>query len=327
MGSKDILRGNFDSLVEQRSKAVKIFLSSTFSDTHTERDYLIKNIYPKLREYCQKTHGLDFQVYDMRWGISNEITTSHMTTTVCLNEIKNCQNSSVGPNFIAFLSHRYGSRSLPTRIKANEYEVLRKELNSSDHYDRKFNFEEKDYKIQIENMFEICYELDDNETPARYRLRHIDKIIQNYKENNSTLNRAWSKLEKKLGNLFRAVADSCLGKNLITPTEHERYFVSVTEKEIFNGILRAKNVEKNALYFERDIEDLDEKIDQNVNMAKRFIELDNTNCVDSEVRNLLDKLKKEKIPSKLPETNMFKFKVKWNTNGISLDTHREYIEK
>lgn len=115
MGSKDILRGNFDSLVEQRSKAVKIFLSSTFSgnfffvnkinlklfqDTHTERDYLIKNIYPKLREYCQKTHGLDFQVYDMRWGISNEITTSHMTTTVCLNEIKNCQNSSVGPNFI-----------------------------------------------------------------------------------------------------------------------------------------------------------------------------------------------------------------------------------
>lgn len=81
------------------------------------------------------------------------------------------------------MSHRYGSRSLPTRIKANEYEVLRKELNSSDHYDRKFNFEEKDYNIQIENMFEICYELDDNETPARYRLRHIDKIIQNYKEN------------------------------------------------------------------------------------------------------------------------------------------------
>ena len=36
----------------------------------------------------------------MRWGISTEITTSHLTTSVCLNEIKNCQKYSVGPNFI-----------------------------------------------------------------------------------------------------------------------------------------------------------------------------------------------------------------------------------
>ncbi|RNA30370.1 NACHT and WD repeat domain-containing 2-like, partial [Brachionus plicatilis] len=279
----DILRGDFGSLINQRSKTIKIFLSSTFSDTHSERDFLIKNIYPKLREYCQQSYGLDFQIYDMRWGISNEITSSHMTTTVCLNEIQNCQNSSVGPNFIAFLSHRYGSRSLPTRVKANEYEILLKELNSSNDYDKTFNFDDEENKInfKIENMLELCYELDDNETPARYRLKHIDKIIQNFKENDSILNRAWSKLEKKLGNLFRALAESCLKKNLITPVEHERYFVSVTEKEIFN-----------------------------------------------EVRNLLDELKYKKIPSKLPESNMFKFKVKWDSkSGISLDTHRKYIEK
>lgn len=46
-----------------------------------------------------------------------------------------------------------------------------------------FNFEEDEVKILIENMLEFCYELDDNETPARYRLKHIDKIIQNYQEN------------------------------------------------------------------------------------------------------------------------------------------------
>ena len=57
-------------------------------------------MYPKLRDYCKKTYGLEFQVYDMRWGISHEITSSHMTTTVCLNEIKNCQKYSAGPNFI-----------------------------------------------------------------------------------------------------------------------------------------------------------------------------------------------------------------------------------
>ena len=57
-------------------------------------------MYPKLRDYCKKTYGLEFQVYDMRWGISHEITSSHMTTTVCLNEIRNCQKYSAGPNFI-----------------------------------------------------------------------------------------------------------------------------------------------------------------------------------------------------------------------------------
>jgi hypothetical protein len=57
-----ILRGRFDKLPKQRSKAVKIFLSSTFSDTHTERDYLIEHIYPKLKTYCKLEHGLDFYV-------------------------------------------------------------------------------------------------------------------------------------------------------------------------------------------------------------------------------------------------------------------------
>jgi hypothetical protein len=29
----------------------------------------------------------------MRWGINNEVTDTHMTTTICLNEIKICQQS------------------------------------------------------------------------------------------------------------------------------------------------------------------------------------------------------------------------------------------
>lgn len=36
----------------------------------------------------------------MRWGINSEITNSHLTTTICLNEIRNCQKFSAGPNFI-----------------------------------------------------------------------------------------------------------------------------------------------------------------------------------------------------------------------------------
>ncbi len=82
----EILKGRFDNLPDDRSKVVRIFLSSTFSgiffkseikkikktflDTHAERDYLIEFVYPNLKKYCKQNYGLDFQVLDMRWGIS-----------------------------------------------------------------------------------------------------------------------------------------------------------------------------------------------------------------------------------------------------------------
>ncbi len=119
-----ILNGNFTSLPKDPYKQVRIFLSSTFSDTHTERDYLIANIYPKLKAYCKTAHNLDFQVLDMRWGINNEVSNTHMATTICLNEIKICQQSSLGPN-------RYGNRALPTRIIQAEYEKLRLALSNT----------------------------------------------------------------------------------------------------------------------------------------------------------------------------------------------------
>lgn len=49
----------------------------------------------KLTEY-----NIDFQILDMRWGISNELTNAHMATTICLDEVKKCQKYSLGPNFI-----------------------------------------------------------------------------------------------------------------------------------------------------------------------------------------------------------------------------------
>ena len=82
-----IISGNFDEIPREKSKIVKIFLSSTFSgkliilsleffcnikthridltlrlDTHAERDYLIANVYPKLKTYCKSKYGIDFQV-------------------------------------------------------------------------------------------------------------------------------------------------------------------------------------------------------------------------------------------------------------------------
>ena len=46
------------------------------------------------------TDSACFQVVDMRWGVRDDATNTHMTTELCLREIKACQEISVGPNFV-----------------------------------------------------------------------------------------------------------------------------------------------------------------------------------------------------------------------------------
>lgn len=35
-------------------ETISIFISSTFSDMHAERNYLVEYVFPKLREWCEK---------------------------------------------------------------------------------------------------------------------------------------------------------------------------------------------------------------------------------------------------------------------------------
>ena len=71
-----------------------------FSDTRAERNALMARVYPRLREYCRE-RGHDFQVVDMRWGVRDEATDDHMTSELCMKELRKCQKFSTGPNFIA----------------------------------------------------------------------------------------------------------------------------------------------------------------------------------------------------------------------------------
>ena len=50
---------------------VTIFISSTFNDMHAERDYLVKDVFPELREWCEerKIHLIDV---DLRWGVTEK---------------------------------------------------------------------------------------------------------------------------------------------------------------------------------------------------------------------------------------------------------------
>ncbi len=66
---------------------------------------------------------------------------------------------------------------------------------------------------------------------------------------------------------------------------------------------------KNVLYFEREIENIEDQIQQ-TSLIGKFIDLDKNKKVDINGKELLNKLKNEKIEkSNLSENNKFKFKV------------------
>ena len=53
------------------------------------------------------------QVVDMRWGVRDDATDTHMTTELCLQEIKACQEISVGPNFVVSVLFDFLIKKLP----------------------------------------------------------------------------------------------------------------------------------------------------------------------------------------------------------------------
>lgn len=83
-------------------RTIRIFISSTFKDMHSERDYLVKFVFPELREKCIKK-GLSLVDVDLRWGVSQEEAEQGKAIEICLDEIENCR-----PFFIGILGERYG---------------------------------------------------------------------------------------------------------------------------------------------------------------------------------------------------------------------------
>lgn len=87
--------------------SLSIFLSSTFSDMHAERDYFKHIILPKIEEHLQ-ANKVKIEIIDLRWGIdtthtNNELEKETQVLKVCLDEVKRSK-----PFFIGLLGDRYG---------------------------------------------------------------------------------------------------------------------------------------------------------------------------------------------------------------------------
>ena len=84
-------------------KRVYVFISSTFHDMHAERDYLVKRVFPSLRDWCER-RKLRLVDVDLRWGVTEvDATANQNVVKTCLKRIDECR-----PFFLCFLGQRRG---------------------------------------------------------------------------------------------------------------------------------------------------------------------------------------------------------------------------
>ena len=111
---------------ELKWEEIRIFVSSTFNDMHAERDYLIQEVFPELRDWCEQRR-IRMTDIDLRWGVTKEDAESGNTIMACLNSIDECR-----PFFLCFLGQRRGwvpggEKDVSERTLAR-YEGLREKI-------------------------------------------------------------------------------------------------------------------------------------------------------------------------------------------------------
>lgn len=84
----------------------RIFISSTFKDMQVERDVLVKEVFPSLRQTF-RNRGIEVTEVDLRWGVTED----EVAIDVCLAEVARCS-----PFFLGLLGERYGSVLTPERL-------------------------------------------------------------------------------------------------------------------------------------------------------------------------------------------------------------------
>ncbi len=66
------------STAETQPRVIRVFVSSTFRDMQSERDELVKYIFPQLHKLCEK-RSVTWGEVDLHWGITDE----YPLCTVC----------------------------------------------------------------------------------------------------------------------------------------------------------------------------------------------------------------------------------------------------
>ncbi|KAL8575770.1 hypothetical protein ACOMHN_004957 [Nucella lapillus] len=319
-----MIEGDLEDLPHLPRSIVRIFLSSTFSDMRAERNMLARQVYPELRRHCTQ-FDLEFQVVDLRWGLTSETQNDHSGTKVCLQEIQSCQNVSLGPNFVGIMGHRYGMhRPLVVEIPVAEFEVLMGEA--------------KVLQLPDIPLVERWYLRDNNALPPVFVLqpirtyyRHYGDMTPSKQEQRQQDLAQWSDTDERLRSVLQTAARSAYEKKKISEMSWRQHFMSVTDHEIINGIVQASDPAKHTVFFTRELTGLTQDA-LSQNMAEKYIDImkkDGKPQEDKETKAMITDLI-GKVQAKLNKNNTVPLSTQWREGGIDPEKfpeHKQYVSQ
>ncbi|CAH1788164.1 unnamed protein product [Owenia fusiformis] len=307
----EIFQGKLDLEFPSNVKIVRIFTSSTFTDTSHERNNLMERVYPKLKTFC-KENGYEFQVVDMRWGVRDESGNDHLTTELCMQELAYCQKLSTGPNFVTFLSHKYGYRNIPRVIDALEFDQLIEAVEKKD--------------PTAYSVLKKWFDKDENSVPVSYILQPIDTHLPDYVSEDSEKKGAAKQTWWEDSTLMHAALQDASFEVLAGDAKGDKYTISVTEDEITRGILNTSNADEHCVWFRRIITDIG---DQPPNRLLSRYKDCKDGTIDRDSEMMVSNLASKKISTVLPADSIKEYQIKWAENGVdpaNEPLHQEYID-
>ena len=108
-----------------------VFVSSTFTDTHEERNVLLNIIFPALR-ILGREQDIEVRFVDMRYGLKDDSTNRQMTWDECVAELEKCHTESAGISFLSLQADKYGYIPLSRVVRRDIFESHRDKLNDKE---------------------------------------------------------------------------------------------------------------------------------------------------------------------------------------------------
>ncbi|MBD3189391.1 MAG: DUF4062 domain-containing protein [Candidatus Heimdallarchaeota archaeon] len=269
----------------------RIFLSSTFTDFQAERNSLHEKVFPRLKQLCH-SYGTEFQVVDLRWGITDAMANNQKTLETCLREIKRCQQLTPKPNFLALVGNRYGWTPPPPRIPNNEFEAILAICSPEEQ-----SFLKDWYKEDLNAL----PHLEEEQQAAGGSVYELLPRIGKYLDWD-----IWQPIETRLREILLKAA-----KKLSLPEEQFlKYYASATHQEIVKGALEKEESTRHVQCFVRELEKISPQ-----EAEETYYEL------APEKIHLLTKLKKM-LRSRLPPENIHTFRPDFSEEH----NKEEYLE-
>lgn len=196
---------------------VKVYLCSNPEESVVERRLLREKTFPKLREYCRRTYGVDFRVIDPYEAIDP---TNWPSQCRRMQMLDNCRINSLGPFFVGLVGKQYGDACLPEQIEASEFQCLLQTC-------QRMNLKSE--------ILERCYQRDENIIPPSFCLvlnpagRTKPHTVLT---KNPIKGKTCSEILCELRGILQDVVTQCVQEGMMTHDTAQKYYQSALDNDI-----------------------------------------------------------------------------------------------